>query len=452
MNRATCLKLAVSSLIFPAVLSGCSTFGGGGISAASQKPAVAKDAPKYAAKAQSALAKGSVEDAIAYAERSVEAFGSDPETRALLGHAYLSAGRFASAERSFDDALELGKNDARTVLSLAMAQLGQGKAGEARSLIDQHRAYLPTADYGLALAISGDAKAAVSVLETAIRSANVTGRTRQNLGLAYALDGRWKEAKLMAVQDMTPATVDARIMQWAQMARPEAYQVRVASLLDVTPMTNDPGQPVRLALVPAPLPEEVQVASVVPSDSFDTVPAIDDAPLPAIGPAPVPAEGDVTVAPVALPPSSVVGPAARPSAATKPPAGSQVAAAPRVTQVASTSPVVPRVSGSAKPSGHIVQLGAFSSREGAARAWKIYSQGNPELAAFDYATAPVKVRGKTLHRLAVIGFGSENAANGLCGGIKSRGGSCIVRYLKGFDSPAAVRMAKATGNGKLAAR
>ncbi len=193
MKRDLILKMAASSMVFATVLTGCGPFGGGSVASMSSKPATVKDGAKYAKKAENALAKGEIEKAIAYAERSVAGVGTDAETRALLGQAYLSAGRLASAERSFLDAMELGKSDARTILSLSLAQLGQGKVDKAKMLVVNNRQYIPAEDYGLALALTGDSKTAVEVLELAIREANVTGRTRQNLGLAYALDGRWQE-------------------------------------------------------------------------------------------------------------------------------------------------------------------------------------------------------------------------------------------------------------------
>ncbi|MEM8919439.1 MAG: SPOR domain-containing protein, partial [Pseudomonadota bacterium] len=274
MKRDLILKLAASTMVISTTLTGCGPFGGS-VASVSSKPATEKDGAKYAKKAEKALAKGQIDKAVIYAERSVEGVGTNSETRALLGQAYLAAGRFNSAERSFMDAMDLGANDARTVLSLALAQLGQGKADKAKRLVENNRNAIPVADYGLAMALAGETKVAVDVLEQAIRDANVNGRTRQNLGLAYALDGRWKEAKLMASQDIKPAAVDKRVMQWAQMARPGAYEVRVASLLNVNPVKSDPGQPVRLALNAAPT--VVAVAETPAEDyaqevaSFDTV-------------------------------------------------------------------------------------------------------------------------------------------------------------------------------------
>lgn len=474
------LKLAASTMVISVTLTGCGPFGGDSVASSSSKPATAKDGAKFAKKASKALAKGKTEKAIAYAERSVAGVGTNPETRALLGQAYLSAGRFASAERSFLDAMELGDTNARTILSLALAQLGQGKADKAKRLVKSNRQFIPTADYGLALALSGDSKGAVDVLEQAIRQANVTGRTRQNLGLAYALDGRWKEAKLMAMQDMTPSTVDTRIMEWAQMARPGAYQTRVASVLNVKPIANDPGQPVRLALNAAPAP--TAVASVNPAQDYSREVASFDrnTPLPAVGPAPradketnfMAKESDVKVTKVAVPASKpaspkVVAPKAKvapvqPRVAsnskfivegekpkTKKPvqfAQAKPVKTPAAQSIAAVKPVLQKVAFAPKPRAtangtHLVQLGAFSSAEGAKRAWNILSSKNKDLASFRYASSRINVKGKTLYRLAAVGFGNSETAKAMCSGIKAKGGSCIVRNVKGVKKAAPVRMA-----------
>lgn len=481
MKRDVILKMAASSMVFATVLTGCGPFGGGSVASVSSKPATVKDGAKYAKKAEKALAKGDVDAAISYAERSVAGVGSDPETRALLGQAYLAAGRMASAERSFQDAMELGKSDARTILSLSLAQLGQGKADQAKALVINNRQHIPASDYGLALALNGDSKTAVEVLEQAIREDNVTGRTRQNLGLAYALDGRWKEAKLMAVQDVSPASVNERVMQWAQMARPGAYETRVATVLNVTPVSNDPGQPVRLALSPAQAP--VSVAASSEQDYGREVASFDrNEPLAAVGPAPtasndvdfLAAENNVKVANVDLPASDVAAKSSttapvikaetKPARTAPPPkfAVKSNMTAPVKTaaaeQVPAAKPVMQRVSyqPAAKPAAsvsgtHMVQLGAFSSPESAKRAWGILSSRNSDLKSFQYASSRINVKGKTLYRLAAIGFGNEQTAEAMCAGIKAKGSNCIVRQAPVSTQAAPIRMASKAPK-KLASR
>lgn len=475
------LKMAASSMVFATVLTGCGPFGGSSVASMSSQPAAVKDGAKYARKAEKALAKGDLEAAIAYAERSVAGVGSDPETRALLGQAYLAAGRMASAERSFLDAMELGKSDARTILSLSLAQLGQGKADKAKALVVNNRQYIPAADYGLALALAGDSKTAIEVLEQAIRASNVTGRTRQNLGLAYALDGRWKEAKMMAVQDVAPAAVNERVMQWAQMARPGAYQTRIATVLNVTPVANDPGQPAQLALRSNFAP--TNVAASPQEDYGSEVASFDrNVPLPAIGPAPkagddvdyLAKENNVKVASVTVPASNAAAKATAYFPVTKAQSKPALAATPANFVVKSDKPAPVRTAAvqdmdAAKParqktayqpvtqtvvstSGtHLVQLGAFSSPANAQRAWGILSSRNSDLKSFKYASSRVNVNGRTLYRLAAIGFGNEQTAEAMCDGIKAKGGNCIVRHAKSVNKLAPSRMASRAPK-KLASR
>ncbi|MEH6756788.1 MAG: SPOR domain-containing protein [Parasphingorhabdus sp.] len=461
MKRDTILKLAASAMVISTTLTGCGPFGGGSVASSSAKPATVKDGAKYAKKAEKALRDGKTEDAIIYAERSVAGVGNDPETRALLGHSYMAAGRFQSAERSFLDAMELGKNDARTLLSLSMAQLAQGKANKALQLIENNRQYIPTADYGLALAMAGDTKTAIATLEQAIRNSDVSGRTRQNLGLAYALDGRWQEAKLMAMQDITPASVDKRVMQWAQMARPDAYEVRVASLLNVTPAANDPGQPVGLALNVTPAMPAVANANPDEDYSVEVASFDRNAPLPAVGPAPVSGSNvdfmakanNVEVSHVDVPASKPAAKTLSAKTASISPEKAFIAEGPTapdenavvettaapvttaaIQAISAVKPVMQKIaftprSRAVSNGNHLVQLGAFSSAESAKRAWGILSERNSDLKSFQYASSAVKVKGKTLYRLAAMGFGNEQSANAMCAGIKAKGGNCIVRNV-----------------------
>lgn len=470
MKRDMILKLAASTMVVAVTLTGCGPFGGGSVASSSSKAVSSKDGPLYAKKAEKAMAKGQTVEAISFAERSVAAIGNNAETRALLGQAYMNVGRFSSAESSFLDAMDLGKNDARTILSLALSQLGQGKANKALQLVEANRQYIPTADYGLALALAGEANSAVDILENAIRSANVTGRTRQNLGLAYALDGRWKEAKLMALQDMSPATVDKRIMQWAQMARPGAYDLRVASVLNVKPDLTDPGQPSRLALNAASSPM-ANVASADPKDDYSTEVASFDrnTALPAIGPAPrgnsnvdftakennvkvmtvnVPASAPVSSAPMIVAPTTTAKPSKFIVESSSKPKSKPVLSA--VKPVIEKAAYAPSSSPTPVASGtHLVQLGAYSTPESAQRAWGIMSARHKELSSFKFATSKATVKGKTFYRLAAMGFGNAQSANSLCAGLKSSGADCIVRTS---SSGGVTRMAGKAPTRKLASR
>ena len=422
MTSSIFIRLATTGALFALTTVGCSTVSPGQLNAASDAPRPAKSAVKAQAKALKALDNGQHDEAIGYAEAAVLTDPGNPQLRALLGQAYLSAGRFSSASASFDEAMLLGNRNARAVIGLALADIAQGQVGAARQLLDAHQTDLPVADYGLAMALAGDTKRAVYVLTNAIRSDMATVKTRQNLALAYALDGRWREARIMAAQDLAPEEVDVRIASWAQMARPGAYETRVASLLGVVPV-SDVGRPMGIALNDSQ-PQVEMVASVAIPHR--------DGPLPAVGPAPqaggkavfaAAAEPDVAVAPERL------APAAAPAAPIIKAPASSAKATPLKMASASSAPSAPKRSAGAAQGTHVVQLGAFSSPENAARGWAVYQKRHAALKNYSSASARITVKGRTLYRLAAMGFDDAGSASALCSSLKSEGGTCIVRNM-----------------------
>lgn len=440
MNKTLFIKLAITTAFIAVPSVGCTQMGVSSASANVSAAAQAKKALGWAQQSEKMLAKGQVDKALTYAEAAVEGDLRNVDYRALLARIYMQQGRFVAAERTLMDVVELGQADPRTIVSLALAKTAQGKVESAISLVDAHRAILPASDYGLALALAGDTKRAVDVLVDAIRSNNASSRTRQNLALAYALDNRWREAQVMASQDMPQTVVDQRIVQWAQYARPGAYEVRVAGLLGVKAQA-DTGQPVRLALNAAPT--DVQMASVAAPESVSIAMAEPMAELAAIGAAPVDfgagagAEDNVLVA-VANPVPAFEAPLIKaPEGPSK--AAEAVVRAPVKLALADTRPA-----SAAKPvSGtHLVQLGAYSSPGNAKNAWGKLQSKYGVLQGFDSASSSVMVNGKKLTRLAAMGFGNKASADAACRAIKAKGGDCIVRSTSGEKAP--VQMARAT--------
>ena len=284
MNTKKFAQLAASSAMLLMVSGGCSLPGALGFGPSSESTPTVKDAAKASKKSQKAMDKGDLAAAIDFAEQAVAAAPQEAGYRADLGHCYLADGRFLSAEQAFRDAMTLGDTSARTVISLSLALTAQGKTDEARGLLNANRANLPAADYGLALALSGDHDHAIDVLVDAVRNAPPSAQTRQNLALAYALAGRWPEAKTMGEQDLGPEALRERMTQWAQLARPGAYELRVSTLLGVSPR-EDMGMPVHLALNGG---GATYAANSIESVQRVGLPVEHSSSLSAIGPAPVP--------------------------------------------------------------------------------------------------------------------------------------------------------------------
>src|SRR5690606_28487748 len=193
----------------------------------------------------------------------------------------LDAGRFVSAATSFDDAMLLGDDSPRTALSLSLALMGQGKLAEAAALLNEWDGRIAVPDQGLALALAGQPERGIHLMSHAIRSGENTVKIRQNLAYAYALAGRWREARLMAAQDLQGDQLDNRIEEWSRLTLPEAWHHRIAALLQVPAAIPDAGQPIELALANTPsfdqLGEEAQALAVA-----------EPAPAPAFMPAPAP--------------------------------------------------------------------------------------------------------------------------------------------------------------------
>lgn len=410
------LKITVAGVLAVGLLSGCTSSGGG------------QSASLSASQAESALAKGNVQKAIPLAEAAVQASPRDAALRITLANAYLKAGRFDSAATTFEDAMELGDNSARTALALALSDIASGRNKDAVALLDDWRESIPVADLGLALALAGETSRGAAILSDALRYGENSAKLRQNLAYALALDGRWREARLMMGADVPPDQIDARISEWAMQSKPEDAHLRVATLLGA-PVRSDPGQPQMLALSNTPSAEQLaaeasaqqpvaQVAVAEPA-----APVAEAAPVavaaPVEAPAVAAAEPVANWAPIAA--SDDAAPAAKPSIAVAQPAHAGSLKPARMT----SARVTVRPTQVAKGGTHLVQLGSFSSPQGARRAWGIFTSKNPALKHYRMTITPAVVHGKNFWRVAAGGFNAASAG-GLCSSVKRGGGACFA--------------------------
>ncbi|MEO9463724.1 MAG: SPOR domain-containing protein [Marinomonas sp.] len=315
------IALALTTALAGVALSGCST-------------KTAPIAGNSFQKAQTELARGNSSKAVKHAEAAVQATPRDAGYRAMLGAAYMEAGRFGSAATSFNDAMVLGNTDARTVLSYALAETAQGNYAVALATLKQHRNSIDDADLGLAYALAGEPARGVHVLSNTLRSGENTAKVRQNLAYSYALQGNWRAARLMAAEDVPANQINQRIAEWAANVSPEAYQIRVANLLGVKP-SQDSGQPLRLALSNNPSQQQMFAESAASAPAGSAASAFEQAPsYTANGElAPVGQSASSTAAPIAAPvPVAVVKPKMAQSAPTPvaAPVAAPVSAAPKM--------------------------------------------------------------------------------------------------------------------------
>ena len=427
-------RFCVTSALAAVLLSGCSAGG--------------PHPSKIAANAQSALSKGSPDKAIALAEQAVLADPRNAAYRTLLGTAYLRAGRFEAARQAYDEAMQLGEDSGKSALSLALSDIALGRTADAADTLNTYRDTIPASDYGLAMAMAGQTQTGVAALTDALRHGENTPKVRQNLAYAYALDGSWREAKLMTQQDVPADKVNARLQSWAAMASPEDTRRRVATLIGA-PLRTDSGQPTALAL--ANFPAASQLADEAAGKASDQTAATaadkaTDADGSALAKAAVAA---LPAAPAAAPQPSLADASSVPAKAQLaaidlPPsnAAAHFAGAPRMI----STPVVQPVSASAQHGSHLVQLGAFSSAEGAQRAWRHFSARQPGLGSYRSQITQVTVKGRTFWRVQAAGFSGFALARQMCQSVKAKGGACLVmaepRTMTPQGRPAATRMAQ----------
>jgi Flp pilus assembly protein TadD len=444
MKNTAMMKFAASSLMMGAlvVVSSPAT-SGTSFATPSEAVRIAASAVK---KANKAIAKHDFEKAIMFAERAVSFQPKDASYRMLLGQAYLSAGRFASASTSFGDVLTIDPNNSRAALNMALTEVALGHQADALAMLDEHRQVIPAADYGLATALAGDVDGAVRVLEAAVRDVQSSVKARQNLALAYALSGRWPEARVMAAQDLSLELLDTRMTEWASFAKPKAASDQVAALLGVHP-AYDPGQPSQLAL------SVVSNQAVAAAESAPALPVEASALAAPTAEVAKPVEVAAQAEPAPAFETPVVTAAAEPVAAEAPvirsdPTPLKQAVVParraKVTDDGATaSRIRPIESGK-----FAVQLGAFAKLSQAEQGWNRAIHRSSELASYDPSQARVKVKASSFYRLSVSGFASRHDASQVCTTIRRTGMDCFVRSIAGDVVASWVER----GSGKLAAR
>ena len=467
-NRSVFARLAAGTALAAVLVGGWAV-------AAGAKPPSYAAASSYAARAEAALAKGQTAKGVALAEQAVLANPRDGATRALLGAAYLKAGRFASATAAYDAALELGEESVPTVLGLALSEAAQGHDAAALELLNDWRDVIPASDLGLALALAGNAPRGVAILTDALRSGDTSVKARQNLAFAYALGGQWREARLMLAQDVPADQINDRIGQWAQLAVPGADHARVAHLLGV-PVTGDSGQPAELALAnfpsaealaleaglqaapgtpaplelavaaPAPMMPEPIAAEPMPAEQMPAEQmaaeqmAVELMAVEVGAPAPVQyASLDqpslnfasdtprFTSVPVVqtfavLPARFQPAPAKKPRVVTNfVPHGADAARPGKGRALTAPTPLKPVFGGN-----YWVQLGSYVNPAVAKDGWRKFTSRTPALKPYTVTTTTATVKGTPVWRVAATGFASYGDAASMCRTVKRRGGVCLV--------------------------
>ncbi len=159
---------------------------------------------------------------MSHAEAAVANDPQNAEYRALLGQAYLLAGRFASANQALGRCAERSIRATAMRRSTSFSPRSPAATGPARArCCKATRTLSPPPIAASAYALAGDPVKAVEILGPAARAEDATAKTfRQN-------PRRWRsrspaagaEAKQVASVDVAPDQIGARIMQWVTFAR-----------------------------------------------------------------------------------------------------------------------------------------------------------------------------------------------------------------------------------------
>ncbi len=444
-----------------------------------REPTAQKRAGELLADAREALARGVPGTAVQQAEAAVALSLRDAQARAVLGRAYLAAGRFEAAETALGDALAIDPSLGRAAVGRALAQIALGQSEAAQLSLAAAEESGADADIGLALALLGRTDEAIQKLLAAAREPGVDARTRQNLALAYALAGRWNDAVTVAAQDVPAELMADRLRRWAMVAQMKNDpSMQVGALLGVLPVKDD-GLPAQLALVDPIQPERpaepVTLAEASPFELSPVIPAI--APAIQIDGAAVVTQTNFAAPPIEklsrpavalVPVADAVAPTAArasddmakaeawagpprmrsrqkpriveikaPTPAPRPVLARSLrferrAAGPRPVQLVSRTTLKPLPAASA--GGWSVQLGAYSSAARTEVAWaRLHARVT--FLKDQIPTGSKARRGKALfHRLSVGGLSSRADAIRLCLKVREAGGACFVRRTSG-DQP-----------------
>ncbi|MXP29961.1 SPOR domain-containing protein [Porphyrobacter algicida] len=434
-NRTRIWAFAITTALASTTLAGCAG-------------KVAPSSAMSAEQARVALAKGKDPRAVESAQAAVLASPRDAQNRALLGAAYIQSGRFGSAETALGDAVKLGDTSARTVLAYALTQIAAGHNESALQTIDQYKASLDPANYGLAMVLAGRPKEGIDVLGRALRSGENTAKIRQNLAYSFALTGDWRTARLIAAQDLPANQLGQRLGEWAVLTNPQMAQQRIASLLGVK-LANDPGQPAELALANFPstqmLADEAATQNAAPASASRPVELASASTAELPPEAPAPSASNTSSAPtvaLTLPPVEPRPASAAPIATGGKFAVNEVvepvpqAIAKPAAKIAITHPNRTKSAANAKAKKFLaaferkegnfnIQLGSYFSQDDAEWAWKNFHRLHPELKGSDKVITKAVVKGKTYYRVAAGGF-ARNSARQMCSIVKSKGGDCFA--------------------------
>src|SRR5882672_2966283 len=171
---------------------------------------------------QAYLSAGLADEAAAQFRDVLDKKASDQTARRGLALALISMGQPDLAERQLEAALLADGRDYRTLNAYGVVLDMQGRHAEAQARyiqgIELAPDYLPLRNnFGLSLAISGQPEEAIAQLTPLATSRGADGRVRQNLALAYAMNGDLENCLLVSRKDLSEQSAQRQLQYFMQL-------------------------------------------------------------------------------------------------------------------------------------------------------------------------------------------------------------------------------------------
>lgn len=183
---------------------------------------------------QSLLAIGQNGDAAKVFIKAAKSGGGSVALRGLA-QAQLHINQPGLAVESARRAIQLNPNDPKAmgILGVALDVLGDHQS--AASIYSDAMTRFPgslslASNHGLSMVMTGDIEAGIRLLEDVVRDPRATARDRQNLALAYALDGDYDRGAALAAIDLDVKGVKANLL-YADMLRAMSPKARLSALV-----------------------------------------------------------------------------------------------------------------------------------------------------------------------------------------------------------------------------
>jgi len=180
----------------------------------------------YSSDLESMIGLGTSLAAVGQYNEAIEVFGdAGSDVRALKGmaKAYIALDRPTRAIPLLNSALDIQPNDVETMGSLALSLQLQGHARAAHAVYQDALAIDPVNlkllnNYGLSLALHDQTDEAINILKQAAQHQDAGAAHRQNLAMAYALDGNTLMSSRLLSIDSGPQTTNDNLSYYRTLA------------------------------------------------------------------------------------------------------------------------------------------------------------------------------------------------------------------------------------------